>query len=233
MPNNSSPPFKKRYYNLSGHAGMKHMKILAEISKKLAALGKKCVRDYEASHPGCYFVGAIFFYIDDMPDIRLDNSKLSHCDAMIERPLPPELKRLILEDSVRILTNCRGISFFYPDGRRLERIHIRMAVLNLIDSETSHFHACRLEEKIIYSFISTLPSGNRYLDEISTRARRITAHGILERFGKKEFCGLKDFCQTMGKYGFGIYENDNQILESVWCSSVSIPKMGDYDEVRS
>lgn len=207
MATTAKTSFRRESCIVIGDGGTKHNKELKSIGEKLCRIGLKCIEEFENENPSSNIVGKLVFKIEDMGEFKLNNEHLCSCFATAKKDYS-DLSALYENPDYEHTENY----FYASEGRRLERISIQMGIFDANKLLGRERLENELEARIIKAFLALLPYGNRYLDDISRRARHSTARSYLIRHGCASY---EAFSGDLVKYGFSP-EIDGRMLESIW-----------------
>ena len=216
MSKKESSSFKRAYCYTSGNGTKSHKDALRDLGENLIKSSLKVIRAYEAELPYVKLVGSVAIIIEDMPKFDSSDEYLCRCDAMIEKDHPYANNPETFVEHYFISGSCDEIYFYAPIGRKLERIYLKMVIWNLnenVDVLNRSF-AYELEARIIKEILASLPSGNRYLDDMAQKARHMTAKSFLMRY-EHELCNYDHFVICLSSFGYD-EEKDGRMLKSIW-----------------
>ena len=188
----------------------KRADALKRLDGRITKIVMSAVDSYEVFHPGSAISGTIDIFIDELPGRHLPNRILGRSDTTLRRAHPKTGVSYKAHEQ-----NCIGLPFCYPYRQRLVNIWLKMKIVDSHDLGDSKSAADAIEMDVISDFLHTLPQGNRYLNDISRRARHHTAKEMLKAIGEDSIDSPGKYLEFLKKYGFDI-TRDNKLLMSIW-----------------
>ncbi|MBP5633685.1 hypothetical protein J6X13_01990 [Candidatus Saccharibacteria bacterium] len=107
----------------------------------------------------------------------------------------------------------RRVSIYFPVGKQVKAISLNIRFANENDYYGKPVEFCRvLEERIIQDVIKSMPSGTKYYDRLSRKAKRKIAHSAIMHHSPIKFETDIEASLYGQRYGFVDY-SDQQIFK--------------------